>query len=290
MFRVHQLTYIPSDKGSFRLEIPEFTWDGRGVLALVGSNGSGKSTLMSLIAGLKKPTTGTCTFAGYNTFFSYDKVKFNLPLISWDIPLSPQLKPKSYLKLVRDLASKWNHELENRLLDEFSIPTDQNIGSLSRGEQAKVKILLASCSSPEILLIDELTSDLDTDSRKKIFNFLDEQVFSETFGIIWASNVMTDVEKYATHIAVLNKGKLVASETLDDFKVRHQKIALHSISPERKIDLSFLRGEKLSWDGQNGLLSTKEFSKDLEKKLLAEGVTLSLLPYSLAEIINEYGV
>lgn len=210
--------------------------------------------------------------------------------MSWDIPLSPQLKPKSYIDMVSALAPQWNKDLETRLIQEFSIPLNQNIGTFSRGEQAKLKLLLTSCFSPDLLLIDELTSDLDSESRKKIFDFLDEQVFSENFGIIWASNVLSDVEKFATDILVLNKGQIMTSGALDDFKTRHQKIALHNANPQKKIDLDFLRGEKLSWDGHNGLLYTKQFNSQLEAKIREEGVTLSLLPYSLAEIITEYGV
>ncbi len=288
MFSLHQVS-VQFPLGVFSLSVSELQIPNEGVTAIVGKNGSGKSTLLSLMAGTRAPDSGTCTFEGRSCFQAYDQIKRDVQLLSWNTVFDTRLKPIAYIKLLRRICPKWNLELEQRLIQEFSIPLDQSIATLSRGEHAKLKLLLAICQNPKVLLIDELTNDLDSSSRKAIFNLIDEKVFEAAVSVVWATNILTDVERFANQLVVMQKGSVLLHEKIEDFRARHQKVALHNQSEMPKPKIVGLEDSRIEWDGKNGLLYSHAFDAHVEKKLKDQNINFNLLPYSLNEILANYG-
>lgn len=202
----------------FRVDIPKLQINEPGILALVGHNGAGKSTLLSLIAGLQQPFSGCVLFEGKNTFENFEKLKEQIHIMSWGISFFPNMSCRDHLKLTKHLSSTWNFSLENELVKDFYLPMGKKLETLSRGEQAKLKLLLSLPRMPRVVLCDEVTNELDTDSRRTIFKKLDSYSFENNAKVIVATNMVDDIERYATSVILLRNGQIVLSGNLDAIK------------------------------------------------------------------------
>lgn len=207
-----------NNKNRLRLNIPHLIIQPPGILAVVGHNGAGKSSLLSIIAGIEKPFTGSVHYEGKNTFTCFEELKNKIHLISWNISLYQNMTGNNHLNLIKNLTKVWNIEIENELIKDFFIPMNKNVDMLSRGEQAKLKLLLSLPCMPSVVLLDEVTNELDTDSRRAIYKKLDFYSFETSSQVIVATNMVDDIERYATSIAILRNGEVVLHGNLDAIK------------------------------------------------------------------------
>ncbi len=271
------------------MDIPELLLDNEGVTAIVGKNGSGKSTLLSLLAGLKAPTSGTCTYEGRACFQAYDIIKAQVQMLSWSIVFDDQLTAKDYLRVLKAKSRPWDVELESELLREFYIPIEQKISTLSRGEHAKLKLLFALCQRPKYLLIDELTSELDHESRKAIFRTIDREVFEGKLRVLWATNVIDDVDRFANHLLVLSQGKVALSTDMESFRRRHQKLLLRYQGSSQLPNIPAELGVQIDWDGKRGILTTNDYREALVQELTRLEIEIEPMPYATKNILQTYG-
>lgn len=207
-----------NNRNQFRLHIPSLQFNSSGITAVVGHNGAGKSSLLSVIAGLEEPTTGCATYDNKNTFLAFEEIKHKIHLISWNICLHQNMLAQDHLNLIKKLSKTWNPELEIELTKDFCIPMTKKVDLLSRGEQAKLRILLSLPRMPSVVLVDEVTNELDTDSRRSIYKKLDLYSFETNSQIVVATNMVDDIERYASTIAILREGELVLTGNLDAIK------------------------------------------------------------------------
>lgn len=199
-----------------------FSVDGRETLVVIGPNGSGKSTLLKCIVNILKPQGGSIMMdetdikgmgseerarrIGYvpqleNRGFPatvFDTILMGRkPYISW--------KPSSSdLEVVSSI-------IEMLGLEEFSI---RDINSLSGGQRQKVLIARALAQEPDILLLDEPTSNLDLKHQLEVLNILKDQTGKGIASVI-AIHDLNMAVRYADRIVMLSEGKVFASGGLD---------------------------------------------------------------------------
>jgi ABC-2 type transport system ATP-binding protein len=212
---------VNSKYGNARINIPHLHIDSVGITALVGPNGSGKSTLLRVLSGYEKPDKGCATYFSKNTFFHFEDIKSHIHLLSWNISLYYNRCVWEHLKLIKSFSSVWDDALEQELIQDLSVDLRKKISSLSRGEQARVRILLSLPQKPSIILVDEVTNELDIDSRRLIFQKLDAYSFEKGGRVIAATNMVDDIERYATQIILLKSGRVLLNESLDSLKEKH---------------------------------------------------------------------
>ncbi|MDP2855289.1 MAG: ABC transporter ATP-binding protein [Smithellaceae bacterium] len=151
-------------------------------LAVVGVSGAGKSTLIHILGTLDHPTSGTLSIAGKNVFeWSEKKIAaFRNSTIGFVFQLNNLLPEFSALEntmmpaLISGMPKKQANEKANQLLAEVGLEhrLKHKPGELSGGEQQRVAIARALVMEPEILLADEPTGNLDTETGKKIEDIL----------------------------------------------------------------------------------------------------------------------
>ena len=217
MIEIKDLKLLGSGS-KLRLNIPHFIMKPPGIMAIVGHNGAGKSSLLNVIAGFEKPFYGCVSYEGKNTFTSFEELKHKIHLISWGISLYQNMSGQDHLNLIKGLSKTWNTEIENELTKDFLISMDKKVDLLSRGEQAKLRLLLSLPRMPSVVLLDEVTNELDTDSRRAIYKKLDFYSFETNSQIIVATNMVDDIERYATTVAVIKEGEVVLNGNLDAIK------------------------------------------------------------------------
>ncbi|WP_161597718.1 ATP-binding cassette domain-containing protein [Fluviispira multicolorata] len=221
MIEVNNLTLFGKSH-NLRLDIPALKFYSPGITALVGHNGAGKSSLLRLMSGLEKSNTGLVSYLGKDIFKDFESLKEKIHLISWNLELYQGLTTKDHLKLIKSVSKNWSVEIENALLKDLSVPPDKRIDKLSRGEQVRFRLLLSLPRKPMVILLDEVTNELDTDSRRIIFKKLDSYSYDTGAQVVVATNMIEDIERYATDIILLKKGKVILQGALDNIKEEHK--------------------------------------------------------------------
>ncbi len=150
-------------------------------VSIVGHSGSGKSTLLSLIGGIARPDAGTVSIDGVN-IRDYDESKLSrlrnekFGFVYQFASLIPTLTAAENVLLPSVFGKKKSHEDAARLLELVGLgdKADRYPSELSGGEQQRVAIARAFINSPEIILADEPTGDLDEETETEIMSFFEQ--------------------------------------------------------------------------------------------------------------------
>ena len=203
-------TYRRSVRGldDFSLEL------GPGVLGLLGPNGAGKSTLMRILATITKPTDGHVTWNGTDIVKSPDGLRAELGYLPQDFGIYPNLSAQEFLEYIGaakglDSAACRRRVEELLVLVNLTDARKRPLGGFSGGMRQRVGIAQALLNDPRLLIVDEPTAGLDPEERVRFRNLLSD--LSGERIVILSTHIVSDVEATATHIALINKGKLVVS-------------------------------------------------------------------------------
>jgi putative ABC transport system ATP-binding protein len=168
------------------LDSVSFKLDKGRLLAILGPSGSGKTTLVSIIAGLLQPTSGEIAIGGQEIHLrsTAQAARFRrtqVGLVFQQHHLVPYLTARENLLLVPHLSGRISREDRARadaLLADFGLAdrAAHRPGLLSGGERQRVAIARALMNAPEIMLVDEPTSSLDTDRGLQVVELLRQQV------------------------------------------------------------------------------------------------------------------
>jgi len=172
-------------------------------VAITGPNGSGKTTLMRIISGLLNPTEGAVIYSNNDTELK-DREKFNhLGLVGPYLELYNDLTAMENLKFFSKMKRIKNDEdVILKLLDKMNLSghEDDLVKNYSSGMKQRLKYVFALLDSPEILLLDEPTSNLDKEGINTVYNIMGNQ---KSNGIlIIATNDEADLKFGDSQIAI----------------------------------------------------------------------------------------
>lgn len=204
--------------GVWALRDVSFTVEKGKVLGVLGENGAGKSTLFRIIASITRPTKGSVTVAGHPVGLETRKIVAFLPEVN---PFYDWMKVMEQLEFLAAFYKGWDLDKSRELLKFFDLPDKVKIGTLSKGQQAKLKIVFAFSWPAELVLMDEPLGGIDPPTRKKIINsFFHEYRFGEQT-IILSTHIVNEVEEFVEDVIYLRKGEIALSGQAD--KLREEK-------------------------------------------------------------------
>lgn len=193
--------------------LDDFTLDlAPGVLGLLGPNGAGKSTLMRILATITRPTDGRVTWNGTDIVKSPDVLRAVLGYLPQDFGVYPNLSAQEFLEYIA-AAKGIARDAAKRRIDELlqvvnlSGVRKRPLGGFSGGMRQRVGIAQALLNDPQLLIVDEPTAGLDPEERVRFRNLLSE--LSGERIVILSTHIVSDVEATATHIALINRGRMV---------------------------------------------------------------------------------
>ncbi len=179
---------------------------GKGeVYGLIGQNGAGKTTLIRLISGLMKPTLGSYTISTDRPYIGY-------------MPQSCRFDDHSSVaNTIRFFAALKKTDAKDsfRLCKKLELDLLKKVKHLSPGQQKKLQIVIAMAGNPDFYILDEPTAGLDpkaTFEMMEIIKFL----HSEGKSILISSHILGDLDEICTHIAIIEKGRIIYSRKLED--------------------------------------------------------------------------
>jgi ABC-2 type transport system ATP-binding protein len=206
-----------------------FTVEAGTILGLLGPNGSGKSTTVSLLTGLREPSTGEIRFAGRNISDDLAEYKSRVGYVPEEVHLYTFLSAREHLNLIGRLrrlpAPLLSHKIE-ALLELFGLQGagDQPISGYSKGMKQKIVLIAALLHDPELLILDEPESGLDL-TAGLVLRHLIPILAGRGKTILYSSHVLDAVERVCATVLVLNRGQVVAEGAVSDLRAMSERNA-----------------------------------------------------------------
>ena len=172
-----------------------FTFESNGIFGIAGSNGSGKSTLVKIIAGIISPSSGKIIHKCGNEEILPEKLHNHIGFVSPYLVLYDEFTAWENLVYFSEIRGiQLNKDRVNYLLEKFLLINrkDDLVKTYSSGMKQRLKFIFALAHSPELLILDEPTSNLDSEGKEKVYTILKKE--AETSIVIIASNEETDLE------------------------------------------------------------------------------------------------
>ncbi|KOY78693.1 ABC transporter ATP-binding protein [Apilactobacillus kunkeei] len=193
--------------------------DGQ-LIAFLGHNGAGKSTTINMLIGILKPDAGVIKINGFNPNDS--NYNDSLGVVFQNSVLDKSLSVEDNLKIAGRLYKNFDEDFQKGLLDKLEIKSiqKQKYGSLSGGQRRRVDIARALLSKPKLLFLDEPSTGLDIQTRNKIWKVLNELRQEMGLTIILTTHYLEEADQ-SDWVYVLDKGKIVASDTVYNLKARY---------------------------------------------------------------------
>jgi len=209
------------------------------ITGFLGPNGAGKSTTMKIATGYILPTEGTVTVNGIDVVANPLDAKRIIGYLPELNPLYLDMYIKEYLRFVAK-SYGFNKALVNQKVTEIieqvglGVEQKKKIGALSKGYRQRVGLGQALIGDPEVLILDEPTSGLDPNQIVEIREVIKHVSQDKT--VILSTHIMQEVEALCDKVVLINKGNLVADESLSAFKKRLTKTTGFVLTFESPID------------------------------------------------------
>ena len=193
------------------------------VVGFLGPNGAGKSTTMKIITGSMAPTGGSVRVAGFDVFEDPVEVKKRIGYLPENPPVYGEMSVESYLAFVAKLKGVSGADVSRQVAKAIE-KTDLGsvrrrlIQNLSKGFRQRVGIAQALVSDPEVLILDEPTSGLDPRQVAEVRALIKELKGEHT--IILSTHILPEVQSMCERIIIINRGRIVAEDTLDGLSTR----------------------------------------------------------------------
>jgi ABC-2 type transport system ATP-binding protein len=233
-----------------------------GILGLLGSNGAGKSSLMRILATITKPSQGKIFWQGQDIIKSPQLLRNELGYLPQYFGVYDQLSGVEFLHYMAGLKGLSEYVANERieeLLNTLNLTHAANMSlkGYSGGMKQRIGIAQALLNNPKLLIIDEPTVGLDPQERANFRQLLTE--LADERCIIFSTHIVADVESIADHIAIMQKGELIQSESpsalqkkvankcwrltasFSELKqIQHDFIVSHSVRKDDKVELNIV--------------------------------------------------
>ena len=216
------------------------------LFAFLGVNGAGKSTTINIICGLLEKTSGEIYFNGQLTKPNDNFIKEKIGIVFQSSCLDNPLSVLDNLKHRASLYGIFGNEFKAKLAElttlfDLKDILNRPIKALSGGQKRKVDIARALIHSPEILILDEPTTGLDPQTRKRIWQVLNDKR-KQNLTIILTTHYMEEANE-ADYVVIIDGGKKVACGTPLELKNKYLSdyIYLYNTSEEsvKKLNLPY---------------------------------------------------
>src|SRR5437870_9692870 len=188
------------------------------VYGLVGANGAGKTTLIKHLLGLLRAQSGSVRVFGLDPVADPVGVLSRIGYLSEENDLPGWMRVDELIRYSRAFRPTWDDDYAEELRRSFGLDPAASIKNLSKGQKARVGMLVALSYRPDLLLLDEPSSGLDPTVRRDILGAIIRTIAHEGRTVLFSSHLLEEVERVADHVTMIHQGKIVLSAPLDDIR------------------------------------------------------------------------
>jgi ABC-2 type transport system ATP-binding protein len=191
------------------------------VLGVVGPNGAGKSTLMRTLLGLIPVQSGDVRVFGVDPWLQPVVARRRIGYASDGRGDDSRATIRELMHLHGAVYPRWDAECAKRLIGTLAAKSDSRVDRLSKGEAQRVRVALAMAHRPDLLLLDEPGAGLDPSLRREFLEDAVSLLSESDVSIVINSHHLSDIQRIASRIVLMNAGRIVLDVELDSLQERY---------------------------------------------------------------------
>ena len=200
--KIIEVENLQKKYSNFLLDIKNLTINEGMVVGILGNNQTGKTTFIKCLLGIIKNYKGTV-----NLNVDYQDIGIVLD----NVFFPDTLKPQDIALIMQDIYNNWDQTLYNNYLQKYFL-TNKKIKTLKIDEKKKLEIIVALAHHPKLLVIDDITTLMDSRTRREIIELLLEYLKNKKNTLIISTHNPLDLEHLIDRIIILDKGKIIFDE------------------------------------------------------------------------------
>lgn len=200
---------------NFSMDIMDLEIPSGCIVGLIGENGAGKTTLIKAILNNIHIDKGNIKIFDKDYKKEEAKIKEDIGVVFDNMFFPEILNGKDIDVIMKDIYKNWDSALYFTYLDQFKIPINKKIKTLSKGMRKKLEIATALSHHPKLLILDEATSGLDPVVRNEILDVFLKFISDEEHTILLSTHITSDLEHIADYIVFMDHGKIVLRDSRD---------------------------------------------------------------------------
>ena len=243
------------------------------IVGFLGPNGAGKSTTMKMIAGYLRPDSGSISICGHPATTSTLVTRKMVGYLPEANPLYTEMYVKEYLYFVAGVHELSNpQQAVNAVIQTVGLSPEahKKTGQLSKGYKQRVGLAAALIHNPEVLILDEPTSGLDPNQIIEIRAVIKALGAQKT--ILLSSHIMQEVEAICDRVIIINKGNIVADNSLEALQKKSGGLVFVQVSFAEPVAIELLEtlpsATVVEGDGQQFKIQTS--NADVLKKAILQ--------------------
>ncbi|OME88370.1 export ABC transporter ATP-binding protein [Paenibacillus sp. FSL A5-0031] len=220
----------------------DFEVEQGSIFALLGSNGAGKTTVVKILTTLLKQDSGTAVVEGFDVATKPDHVRQAISLTGQFAAVDELMTGRENLIMIAKLRYLSNpRQVADDLLKRFGLTEAANrrVSTYSGGMRRRLDIALSFVGKPQVIFLDEPTTGLDPEARIEVWKIVKELADSGTT-VFLTTQYLEEAEQLADRIAILHKGKIIASGTLLELKKMFPSTKVEYIEKQPTLEEIFL--------------------------------------------------
>ena len=228
------------------------------IFGLLGPNGAGKTTVLRILSTVLAPTSGIATVAGYDVVHNPAEVRRRIGFVSNNTAIYDRMTAWEMVEFFGKLHGMPKEALDDRLetlFDRLRMNDFRDLpgAKMSTGMRQKVSIARAMVHDPPVLIFDEATLGLDVLVARNLLDVI-RRLRDAGKCILFSTHIMSEVEKLCDRIAIMHRGKILDTGSIEDLRGRHEE---HDFE---ELFFGLLHAEEVRSDsiGADVLLSTEQ--------------------------------
>jgi ABC-2 type transport system ATP-binding protein len=192
------------------------------VFGFLGPNGAGKTTAIRLLLGFLRPSAGSASVFGLDSWRDSHEIKRDVGYLPSDLRLWPWMTAESALRVAGRVRGRNLGPAGKALAERFELEPDVRVRAMSRGMRQKLGVVLALAHDPRLLVLDEPTGGLDPLMQDELTRLLRERAEAGCT-VFFSSHTLSEVEATCDRVAIVRRGRIVADETLEVLRGRARR-------------------------------------------------------------------
>ena len=261
------------------------------VYGLLGANGAGKTTAIRMMVSHLKPDSGFIRVLGEDPAEQTTDMRRRIAYISENMQIPRWMSMEDAVGFCKPLYPNWNEPLYRELLKTFDLKPTRRYEESSKGQRRAMCIIIALCQEPEVLIMDEPASGLDTLARRHFLSELLKVTCDENKTVLFSSHILGDIERTVDRVAILMRGQMVLEGELDSLKERVRRITFRTEADKLEEPASDLFQTLRSIRDRNSLhwvVTDFESEKFVQlRKSLPDSIAVEVEGFNLEELFME---
>ena len=255
------------------------------VYGFLGRNGAGKSTTIKMLMGLARPDSGSASVLGLDCATQTLDILRRVAFVGENKVLYDELTAEEMVRFTRSFYPRWSEPAAEACARRLELPMRQRFKTLSKGNRAKVWLLLAVGQAAELLVLDEPTAGLDPVNQDALLQLLAEGDGAGTATVFFSSHDLAEVERICDWVGIVDAGRMLLEARLDDIREHYRLV----IAEGR--DLPMERAAPVLSATRSGSFSRYLVARDADgfaARLRSQGASVTeVTPLSLRDVFLE---